>query len=158
MSASSLFAERSVVRFGLPPAYYAAHMAAMPLLHFALPLAQWNFGMMRWWGFPFAVFGIVLVVAAVRRFGSRTTLHPFERPSFLITEGPYRFGRNPMYTGLAASLVGAGIMLGTLSPLLAIPLFVVLMRVRFIAYEERALEACFGDEYRVYRRRVRRWL
>jgi protein-S-isoprenylcysteine O-methyltransferase Ste14 len=63
-----------------------------------------------------------------------------------------------MYTGLLLSIVGAVIMLGSATPALAIPFFVGLMQTRFIAHEERVLERSFGEAYRVYRNRVRRWL
>jgi protein-S-isoprenylcysteine O-methyltransferase Ste14 len=142
----------------LPPAYYFAILAAMLALHFAWPVAQWNLGASRWLGLPFALAGIVFVVTTVRQFHSVTTLMPFEQPSALVTGGFFRVSRNPMYTGLLLSIVGAVIMLGSLSPALAIPLFVAVMQRRFIAHEERVLERCFPEAYRDYRRRVRRWL
>ena len=63
-----------------------------------------------------------------------------------------------MYTGMLISLVGAFVMLGSLTPLLIIPLFFWCIRSRFIAYEEQALERRFGEEYRAYKARVRRFL
>jgi protein-S-isoprenylcysteine O-methyltransferase Ste14 len=142
----------------LPPACFAALLALMLLLHFVLPVAQWNPGATRWWGIPFTAAGALLLAAALRRFSARTTRNPYERPSVLIEEGPYRFSRNPMYAGLLLALAGAAVMLGSLSPLLALPLFVLLVQTRFIAHEERVLEERFGADYRAYRRRVRRWL
>jgi protein-S-isoprenylcysteine O-methyltransferase Ste14 len=142
----------------LPPACFAGLLTLMLVLHFVLPLAQWNRGASRWWGIPFTAAGVLLLAAALRRFGSRTTRHPFEKPSLLVTDGAFRLSRNPMYAGMLLSLVGAAIMLGSLSPWVAVPLYVAIFQSRFIAHEERALEASFGDAYRAYRRRVRRWL
>jgi protein-S-isoprenylcysteine O-methyltransferase Ste14 len=130
----------------------------MLLLHFVLPLAQWNRGATRWWGIPFTGVGVLLLAAALRRFSARTTRNPFERPALLVTDGVFRFSRNPMYTGMLLALVGAAIMLGSLSQLVGIPLYVALIRVRFIDHEERVLEQCFGEQYLAYQRRVRRWL
>lgn len=142
----------------LPPVWFALALSAMLALHFALPLVQWNLGMTRWWGLPFSGAGLALVVCGVRGFARRTTLHPFREPSQLVTTGCFAWSRNPMYTGLVLSLLGAALMLGSLSPVACVPPFVWLLRHRFIAHEEGALEEQFGDAYRHYRLRVRRWL
>ena len=130
----------------------------MLALHFLWPGHRWNLGMTRWWGLPFALAGVVLVVGSARRFAARTTLRPGETPSELVTDGFHRYSRNPMYVGMGVALVGGFVMLGSLTPLLAVPLFFWCMRTRFIAYEEQVLERRFGEEYRAYKRRVRRFL
>jgi protein-S-isoprenylcysteine O-methyltransferase Ste14 len=144
--------------WALPPTWFFALQLLMVVLHFAWPVAQWNLGMARWWGLPFAVLGIVAVVGAARQFRSVTTLMPFEEPTALVTGGFFRFSRNPMYLGMLLSIVGGVIMLGSLTPAIAIPLFVGLMQVRFIAHEERILRRSFTGVYESYRNRVRRWL
>lgn len=159
LSAPPASASRALPALGsLPPVFYFATLAGMLILHFACPIAQWNLGMSRFVGLPFAVLGIVFVVTSVRQFRSVTTLMPFEQPSALVTGGFFRVSRNPMYTGLLLSIVGAVIMLGSVTPALAIPCFVAVMQKRFIAHEERVLERSFGETYRAYRKRVRRWL
>ena len=75
-----------------------------------------------------------------------------------MTDGFHRYSRNPMYTGMLISLVGGFVMLGSATPVLLIPLFYWCIRTRFIAYEEQLLESRFGDEYRAYKRRVRRFI
>ena len=129
----------------------------MLALHFLWPAHQWNLGMTRWWGLPFVVAGFVLVAESARRFAPRTTLRPDETPSLLVTDGFHRYSRNPMYTGMLISLVGGFVMLGSVAPVLAIPLFFWGIRTHFIAYEEQALERRFGEEYRAYKRKVRRF-
>lgn len=130
----------------------------MSALHFFAPVATWNSGASRWWGLPFVGLGIALVLRSVLRFRGRTTIRPFERSDELVVDGFYRVSRNPMYTGLLVSLCGAFVMFGTLSPGFAIPVFVCWMSTRFIESEERMLEEQFGERYRVYKSRVRRWL
>lgn len=142
----------------LPPGYFALHLVAMLVLHVFLPLGTWNLGASRWWGLPLAALGTFVVLSSVRRFRDRTTIRPFEESSELVTDGFYRYSRNPMYTGLLLSMLGAFVMLGTGSPGLVIPCFVILVTRRFIVHEERDLEARFGADYRTYRKRVRRWL
>jgi protein-S-isoprenylcysteine O-methyltransferase Ste14 len=63
-----------------------------------------------------------------------------------------------MYLGLVLMLIGIGVLLGSTTPFVAIPIFVLVITRRFIEIEERALAARFGAEYDVYRARVRRWL
>jgi len=89
---------------------------------------------------------------------ARTTIKPFETPTTLVTSGPFRLSRNPMYLGMAAVLVGVALMLGSATPFLVIPPFVLLLDVRFIRREESAMRAAFGEAYRAYQARVRRWL
>lgn len=158
-SAAAASASRPLPALGaLPPVYFFATLAGMLILHFAYPVVQWNLGMSRFAGLPFALLGIVFVVTSVRQFRSVTTLMPFEQPSALVIRGFFRVSRNPMYTGLLLSIVGAVIMLGSATPALGIPFFVAVMQTRFIVHEERVLERSFGEAYRSYRKRVRRWL
>ncbi len=87
-----------------------------------------------------------------------TSFKPHEPSTALITEGPYRFSRNPMY--LALSLLYAGIGIAADSPwtlALLVPLLIVL-HYGVIIREERYLERKFADAYRRYKSSTRRWL
>jgi protein-S-isoprenylcysteine O-methyltransferase Ste14 len=142
----------------LAPSWFAAHLAAMVVLHFAWPIYQWNLGMSRWWGLPLALAGTAIVIVCARRFAPVTTLRPWETPSVLVTDGLHGVSRNPMYAGMLFAMAGGAVMLGSLTPALVVPVFAWILRTRFIAHEERVLEERFGDDYRAYRRRVRRWI
>jgi len=143
----------------LPPTWLFASVVLMVGLHFVLPLAHvvptpWNLAGIV----PLAV-GLWLNVWASGLFRrADTTIKPFQRPASLVAHGPYRFSRHPMYLGMALVLAGVGVMLGTAGPLVVVPAFVWAMEAAFIRAEERDMEAAFGDEYRAYRRRVRRWI
>ena len=76
----------------------------------------------------------------------------------LVTSGPFRVSRNPMYTGHAVSLVGAALWAGSWWVLAADALAVLATRQLVIAPEEDYLTRRFGDQYETYRSRVRRWL
>lgn len=141
-----------------PPAYFAASLVLMLALHFGWPLLQWNVGASRWIGLPLVLVGCAMLAWSVRRFLPVTTLRPFEQSNVLVTDGLYRATRNPMYLSLLLSLMGAAVMLGSLSTVLVVPLFVGVIQSRFIVREEADLEARFGDSYRDYCARVRRWL
>ncbi|MBP7547485.1 MAG: isoprenylcysteine carboxylmethyltransferase family protein [Corallincola sp.] len=91
---------------------------------------------------------------------ARTTLDPRvpHRSSQLVDGGIYRFTRNPMYLGMALSLLGYGVWLGKGSALLAVVAFVFYLTRFQIIPEERALAHRFGEGFKRYCRRVRRWL
>jgi protein-S-isoprenylcysteine O-methyltransferase Ste14 len=143
----------------IPPVYFFIALVSMAALHWALPLA-------RVIAPPLSYVGIVLIVAgmwlgghAFRGFSKAgTPVVPFERSTTLVTNGSYRFTRNPMYVGMVMILAGISTMLGTVGPWLPIPVFVWLIRSHFILGEERFLEELFGQQYLAYKSRVRRWL
>ena len=81
-----------------------------------------------------------------------------EAQNALITSGPYRFSRSPLYIGGNVFIFfGAALIFGSPTALLATALHLPLMN-RFIRREEQQLERKFGDEWRSYAKRVRRWL
>lgn len=89
---------------------------------------------------------------------ARTPILPFWPSRTLITAGPFRFSRNPLYLGLALAYAGIALGWGMLWPLLLLPVAVWIIARYVIRPEEAHLEAVFGERYRAYRRRVRRWL
>jgi protein-S-isoprenylcysteine O-methyltransferase Ste14 len=103
--------------------------------------------------------GIATMVAAIRNFSRASTPVPSNQPvRALVTSGIHGYSRNPIYIGMFLIYAGFGTIAH--SPwvlILAIPLFVI-MHYGVIAREETYLERRFGDEYREYKARVRRWL
>lgn len=146
-------------RILLPPVWVLLGGLGMLALHHGFPAAPvvpepWN-----WLGLAPLAIGLALALSAARLFRrAATPIEPWETPSALVAVGPYRFTRNPMYLGLALSLLGLAIWLGTLTPFLVVPLFAWVITVRFIRREEQRLETRFGDQYRAYKARVRRWI
>lgn len=143
----------------LPPFWFALAIAAMIALHFTLPLARilprpWN-----WIGLAPVLAGLALTATGAGYFARRRTgIKPFSPVTALVTAGPYRVTRNPMYLGLVLSLIGTAALLGTLTPWLAIPPFAWWIDRRFIRHEEVMLEAQFGQAYHAFKQRVRRWV
>jgi protein-S-isoprenylcysteine O-methyltransferase Ste14 len=76
----------------------------------------------------------------------------------IVDTGPYRFTRNPICLGMALGLIGLAIALDTLWLWLTLVPFAIIIRYGVVAREEAYLERKFGDVYRRYRARVRRWL
>lgn len=143
----------------LPPVYLLGTLLLSVLLHVIVPIARPIPTSLRRLGWLPLVAGITIAARASRRFDARgTTVRPFEESTVLVTEDLYRLTRNPMYVGMILLLLGVDTLLGSLSPYLLIPPFGWLLEHRFIRHEEAMLEARFGDDYRDYRARVRRWL
>ncbi|AEV84226.1 Protein-S-isoprenylcysteine O-methyltransferase [Actinoplanes sp. SE50] len=142
-----------------PPLYYAAGLAAgMAIDHVVtLPIGARPATAIA--GALITAAGAVLaaagVVAVIRH---RTTIVPHHAARTLITAGPYRLSRNPMYTGLAVVYPGLTLLLGSWWPLALWPLAVLAVRWLVIRYEEDDLTGLFGEKYLDYRSRVRRWL
>jgi protein-S-isoprenylcysteine O-methyltransferase Ste14 len=95
-------------------------------------------------------------MVAINRGGSNV---PTNLPTTTIVEsGPYRFTRNPIYVGMFLGLMGLAIAFDNLWLLMMLVPFAVVIRYAVVAREEAYLERKFGDVYRGYCSRVRRWL
>ena len=143
----------------VPPVYFLLSLIAMAALHRFLPLVTVLRPPITGLAAVPILAGMVFgpgAILAFRRQG--TSVHPFHQPTALVTTGPYRYSRNPMYLALALVLVAVATWLGTLSPGVVVPLFLLAIQQRFILNEERRLTAAFGTAYLEYRHRVRRWL
>jgi protein-S-isoprenylcysteine O-methyltransferase Ste14 len=88
---------------------------------------------------------------------ARTTPHPNHPVSALVTWGPYRVSRNPMYVGVSAGMAGIALVADTPWLLAVLPLVWLALSRLVIDREEIYLERRFGEEYRTFRMRTRRW-
>ena len=143
----------------LPPVYLFFALSGMMLLHLFFPdpvliPGRWNaVGLV-----PLAL-GIALNLVAGRTFiRSGNPVRALEVPQKLVTDGVYRFSRNPMYLGMVLMLTGVAFLLATPTPFIIVPVFAVVIDRVFIDAEETVLEERFGGRYRQYRQEVRRWL
>ena len=104
--------------------------------------------------------GTLLLLACVREFyvAGRGTLAPWSPPEHLVTTGPYRFSRNPMYVAVLTVLAGWCVLWdsGALKIYLAATLGAFLVRV--IGFEEPWAARRFPAEWQAYRARTPRWL
>jgi protein-S-isoprenylcysteine O-methyltransferase Ste14 len=103
--------------------------------------------------------GVVVTTLAVRACrGAGTNVATVEPAVALVTDGIYARSRNPMYVALVLLFAGVGALANSGWLALLLALYVGMLRVGVIAREERYLERKFGDPYRDYKARVRRWL
>ena len=105
----------------------------------------------------FAV-GAVIAGWGLVLFGkAKTTTVPGKLSGKLVTWGPYRFSRNPMYVGLVLAYLGEAGLLKQIWPVVLLPFTVAYIDWTVIPVEEAKLEEAFPDEYKQYRLQVRRW-
>ena len=143
---------------GLPQAWFMVFLLAAWLIGLMLPRGGLPFGLRLAGGAVMAA-GFVLIAVAIRwmrRAG--TTVMTCRVPDSLVTGGPFRLSRNPIYLGNAMILLGFGIWLDSPFGLLLVPVFVWLITRLFILGEEARLRAAFGEGFAAYCRRTRRWL
>ncbi len=108
-----------------------------------------------------AATGFMLMISGVLAFKkAKTTVNPLkpEQASQLVVNGVYRFTRNPMYLGMVFLLVAWGFILLSLPALIMLPAFMLYIYFFQIKAEEAAMEKLFGNDFVVYKKRVRCWL
>lgn len=147
-----------LLRKTIPPVYFFAALLLMAALAYCLPLVHLVYIPLRIGGAVIILAGLAVTATGARSFKrADTPVRPFELATTLVTDGIYRYTRNPMYLGLLIMLIGAWIVLGKLSPVIIIPIFYFIIREGFVKPEEEFLESIFREQYRDYKGRVRRW-
>ena len=109
----------------------------------------------------FVLIGLASALPSFRLFArKKTTISPFtpSETSVLLTEGMYRYSRNPMYLGLLLLVIAATIWFGTWFGIVISLFFILLINILQIISEEEALLQIFGEKYVEYKKKVRRWI
>ncbi len=110
-------------------------------------------------GWALVVLGVAINASAwVAFLRAKTPVLPTRPTTAIVTGGPYRFTRNPLYLSLALIYAGVPLVQGYLWPYLFLPLVLFLIVRLVIEREERYLERKFGSDYTRYRDAVRRWI
>ncbi len=131
----------------------------MCLLHLYFPVYQLVKTPLVYSGVVPVLLGIVIAATSARMFAQVDTgIKPFDEATALVTGGFYRLTRNPMYMGMFLMLLGVAFLLGSVSALFPLGLFILIIRNKFVLGEERFLEAAFGQRYLDYKSVVRRWI
>jgi protein-S-isoprenylcysteine O-methyltransferase Ste14 len=145
-----------------PPLIFGAALILATAMHLAVSavhIVERPGTVLRAAAIALIIGGLLLSGVVMRVFGRAGTPVPPYRPATrLVTSGPYRYSRNPDYVGQTLLYVGIALVANSWWPLLLLPLVLVVVQRGVIEREERYLEARFGQEYRDYKVRVRRWL
>ena len=143
-----------------PPIAWALAVLAGLVLNWLMPLpfvpAAVSAG---WLGAIVFVLALALVAWAIITMSRAGSNVPTNLPTTTIVEtGPYRFTRNPIYLGMVLGLIALAVAFNDLWLLMTLVPFALVIRYGVITREEAYLERRFGDVYRRYRARVRRWV
>jgi len=131
--------------------YVALFFSSLTLgldLHFSVPVLV-------------SLSGLFLIfISSITFYRCGTTLNPLkpQLTSTLVTSGPYRYSRNPIYIGLVLMLAGWGFYLQNLASLFCVLIFVLYINRFQIIPEEESLAQKFGIEFEIYKSNVNRWL
>jgi protein-S-isoprenylcysteine O-methyltransferase Ste14 len=141
-----------------PPLLYVAALGAMLVLRWLWPLPI--LGDAAFWpGLAVVVLAVGLLIWGRRTLvAGGTNVDPSLPSTAIVSAGPYRFSRNPLYVGLALVYLGLTLALDSWWGIVLLALVLIVMHVGVIQREERYLEQKFGDGYRQYRSAVRRYL
>lgn len=142
-----------------PPLIHFGLIAAAALYSLVRPSPSLAGGGGRWAGWAAMAAGAWIMGAALIQFQKAGTPHETDKPAAaFVTDGLYRFSRNPMYLSLVLFHAGIGLAADSLWILLSLLPAFLLIRFGVISPEERYLERRFGAGYLRYKASVRRWL
>jgi protein-S-isoprenylcysteine O-methyltransferase Ste14 len=153
---------QGTIRHVPPPVLFLLSYIAGEGLHYIAPLPIIQFVSVRSGqviGGVFLAVGVLIVLTSVATFfAAKTTVIPYRRAATLVTRGPFRLTRNPMYVGVTLIYLGIAALRGVLWPVLLLPIPLAVLNYVVIPQEESLLRATFGTAYDQYCARVRRWL
>jgi protein-S-isoprenylcysteine O-methyltransferase Ste14 len=127
---------------------------------------QWLWPVHPWAALPSRSVGAILVLigaslaipAVVRMRRAGTNVHPGKPTTVIVSDGPFRFSRNPIYVASSVFYVGVTLLFHSFWPLITLLPALLVLHWGVVRREERYLEAKFGEAYVAYKSRVRRWL
>ena len=142
-----------------PPLMVLAGILAQLLIGYVAPMQPILNETWQYIGVGLMLFGFAVILLVARGFRkNETTIIPDGQPSTLMENGIFAYSRNPIYFGMTIFLLGSALAVGHIWALVIVPVFVLLVQQIWIVKEEETLEAEFGQIYRNYKMRVRRWL
>jgi protein-S-isoprenylcysteine O-methyltransferase Ste14 len=142
-----------------PPLIFLGYLLSALILHWAVPLpTPWPVPL-RIVGGLLIILGLLLAASAVSKMRKAHTSSDPHRPvTAIVTNGPYRFTRNPIYLGFLLIYLGFTLLAGTIWGLLLSPFLIGTVTNWIVHAEETYLGDKFKDEYANYSTRVRRWV
>lgn len=149
------------VRFPPPFLFVIGFVAGWALDRYwrALPLSRFAGSARAPFGWAALAVGVILAGWGMVTFKrAKTAINPHHSASQLVTHGPYRFTRNPMYTGLTIQYLGGSALIDSAWPIIVLPIVLLILIETVILREEMYLRDAFGVEYTGYVASVRRWL
>ena len=143
----------------LPPTFFIVCAVIMIIIGLTLPVKNII-------TFPYNLIGILVLILGIGLsvWGSNkfnqvgTNIQTFEEPDILITDGLFKYSRNPMYLGFLTGLLGLFIILGAVSPIILVFIFLIITDHWYIRFEEEMMVRKFGKKYINYQSVTRKWI
>ncbi len=143
----------------LPPFVYGVAFVLGSVIHFLFPIVFLPTNPGRWLGVPLILAAGLIVASAFRALGRARTAFDVRQPTTtIVTDGPFRYSRNPMYLSLTLLYMGLAVLINSLWILLLILPVLSVIQNGVVKREEQYLERKFGEAYLRYRAQVRRWI
>lgn len=143
----------------LPPLLYGGAFIIVLVLRWLRPAPILGHSITLWPGLALLVFGLAIMIWGRRALqAAGTNVNPSLPTTAIVTTGPFRFSRNPLYVGLTLLYLGLTLMLNTWWGVVLLVPVLLLMHRGVVLREERYLEQKFGEVYRQYRSKVRRYI
>jgi len=142
-----------------PPIFFLVALLIGVGLNYLMPISfisnLWSYILST----PIIIFSFLIILPVLKRFKKAGTPFKVQEPaSTLVTDGAYRYSRNPGYVSLTLLYTGLAIVFNNAWMLLLLIPVLLLVDIRVIRKEERNLEEIFGEQYLKYKSSVRRWL
>lgn len=142
-----------------PPVLFGGTLVLGLILHWIRPVSLLP-------PLPARLLGVVVLVSSglLARFAERamkragTNVRPDQPTLAIVTDGPFRYTRNPLYLAATGLYLAVTLLVDAVWPVVLLVPMLVVLELGVIRREERYLDAKFGESYRAYRARVRRWL
>jgi protein-S-isoprenylcysteine O-methyltransferase Ste14 len=146
-------------QLNIPPLWLIGMLLLMWFWSSVLPIVKFGGAWTKVPGALLIVASMALAIWSVMQFqGADTPVHPRRKPTTLLTEGVYARSRNPIYLAMLGVALGAALCFGTLGALIPVAALFWILQDMFIKGEEHHIEKTFGDEWRAYAAKTRRWL
>ena len=144
------------MKITFPPVILLASIVLQIILLFSFPISVDLSSLL---GLILILSGISLVFVSFRFMRKmKTTFIPDGTPEVLISSGPFKFSRNPIYLGMLTVLVGVAFLMSSLSAIIIAIVFGIIINFTWIAHEEKKLHELFSEDWENYSSKVRRWI
>ena len=144
------------MKITFPPVILLASIVLQITLLFSFPISVDLSSLL---GLILILSGISLVFVSFRFMRKmKTTFIPDGTPEVLISSGPFKFSRNPIYLGMLTILVGVAFLMSSLSAIIVAFVFGIIINFTWIAHEEKKLHELFSEDWENYSSKVRRWI
>ena len=144
------------MKITFPPVILLASIVLQIILLYSFPISVDLSSLL---GLILILSGISLVFVSFRFMRKmKTTFIPDGTPEVLISSGPFKFSRNPIYLGMLTILVGVAFLMSSLSAIIIAFVFGIIINFTWIAHEEKKLHELFSEDWENYSSKVRRWI